>query len=256
MENIKLKELKRLYENQSKHSNYQILPNRLSAILKTEELNIKTRYELERLSFILKSIETNGKTILDIGGNTGYFSFELIDNGAKFVHYYEGNKIHADFVKLTSSVLNVENQIRITNKYYSFTDEDIGTYDIVLLLNILHHLGEDFGSKDITIEEAKGEMLLKLNSLAQKTIWLVFQIGFNWKGNKNLGLFKDGTKSELIKYIKEGVKNNWEIKHIGIPEIFNNTITYCEMNQTNLHRNNNIGEFLNRPLFILRSKHE
>ncbi len=255
MENIKLNELKRLYKNQSKHSSYQILSNRLSALLNWKELNIKTRYESERLSFIIKNIDIYRKTILDIGGNTGYFSFELIENGAKYIHYYEGNKIHSDFVKLASSILNVESQIHISNKYYSVKDKLIGIYDIVLLLNILHHIGDDFGPKKITIEEAKKEILLILNSLSQRTIWLVFQMGFNWKGDKNLGLFKNGTKAELIEFIERGTKNNWEITRIGIPERINDNITYCEMNSINLKRDDTIGEFLNRPIFILKSKH-
>lgn len=33
-----------------------------------------------------------GKSVLDIGGNSGFFTFELIEKGAKKIHYYEGNK--------------------------------------------------------------------------------------------------------------------------------------------------------------------
>lgn len=249
----KLRELKFLYESQSKHSQYQNLPTRLATLL---NLGVeKTRFEAERLKFILQKLETNGKSVLDIGGNTGYFTFEFLDCGAKFVHYYEGNKIHADFVRLAALVLNVENKIEITNKYYSFENEGINTYDIVLLLNILHHYGDDYGTSKITIEKAKQEILIQLNSMAEFSKWLVFQMGFNWKGDKNLGLFKNGTKSELICYIRKGIENNWEIVHIGIPEILNGRVNYCEMNNDNIVRNDAIGEFLNRPLFILKSKH-
>ena len=82
---------------------------------------------------------------------------------------------------------------------------------------------------------------------------MVFQLGFNWKGNRNLGLFENGSKVELIDFIAEGVKNYWTIEKIGIAEAANNSIEYCDLNDNNIIRNDKIGEFLNRPIFILKS---
>ena len=67
-------------------------------------------------------------------------------------------------------------------------------------------------------------------------------------------LFKNGTKKELISFIKKGIKKNFEIVDIGIPEFINNNIIYAEPNDENMKRRDDLGEFLNRPLFILRSK--
>ncbi len=249
----KINELKTLYSQSSKHSNYQILSKRLSLIIGNNKIKIKSRYEVERLKYILKYLNVNKKTIADIGGNTGFFSFELIDSGAEKIYYYEGNKTHADFVSLAANVLNIENKIEVANKYFSFENDIINKeYDIILLLNVLHHVGDDFGNEGISIEMAKQNIIKQLNSLADKTSILIFQLGFNWKGNRNLGLFKEGTKKEMIDFISEGVKNYWTITKIGIAEPVKEGIEYFDINDKNVIRNDQLGEFLNRPIFILK----
>ncbi len=250
----KVSELKQLYSNRSKHSNYQILSKRLSKILPPESTEVKSRSEKERLDYILSHIDVKAKTVLDIGGNTGFFSFELLENGASQIHYYEGNKEHADFVKLAGEILGVTERITITNDYLNFKKELITKYDIILLLNVLHHIGDDYGDGKLTIEKAKKQILSQLVSLQNKADYIVFQLGFNWKGNSDLGLFKNGTKKELIDFISAGIKNVYEINNIGIAEKEDNQIIYKELNERNINRVDSLGEFLNRPLFILKSK--
>jgi hypothetical protein len=82
---------------------------------------------------------------------------------------------------------------------------------------------------------------------------LVFQLGFNWKGNRNNGLFKNGTKRELIDFINQGIKGFWEIQTIGIAESVDNEYVFNDLNEINIQRNDEIGEFLNRPIIILKS---
>jgi SAM-dependent methyltransferase len=244
-----------LYANNSKHSNYQILPERLSPLIGTDGIKVRTRYERERLDYILSKIDVREKTIVDIGGNSGYFTFELIDAGAKQVRYYEGNPVHVDFVKLASKILEVENRLLINNKYFSFEDElKNEKQDIILLLNVLHHIGDDYGCSTISLEKAKKEIIRQLNSLADKTDILVFQLGFNWKGNGNTGLFENGTKQEMIEFIEQETTQNWEIKNIGIADKIVEDIRYNDLNEHNIQRNDSLGEFLNRPLFIMKSK--
>lgn len=84
---------------------------------------------------------------------------------------------------------------------------------------------------------------------------MAFQMGFNWMGNKNTCLFTNGTKAELIDYVKAGCQDAWDILAIGIavndPQ---GHIVYQDLNGENIHRNDALGEFLNRPLFIMKSK--
>jgi 2-polyprenyl-3-methyl-5-hydroxy-6-metoxy-1,4-benzoquinol methylase len=244
-----------LYAQNSKHSNYQVLSRKLSNIIDDNEIKVKTRYEFERLKYITKNMSVTDKTIIDIGGNSGFFSFELIDAGAKQVLYYEGNKVHADFVKLASKVLCIEDKINVVNQYFSFEKElKDKRHDIILLLNVLHHVGDDYDNSVISLKRAKEEMLKQLNSLVDKTSILVFQLGFNWKGNRNISLFENGTKQELIEFIKQGTRQNWEIEKIGIAARSSEKIQYDDLNEFNSRRDNSLGEFLNRPLFIMKSK--
>ena len=251
----KINKLKTLYAQDSKHSNYQVLSKRLSSLIGSN-IEVKSRHEKERLNFILENLEVKDKTIIDIGGNTGYFTFELIENGAKHVDYIEGNKAHSDFVKLASEVLGISGKIHVLNKYLNFENELNGKhYDIALLLNVLHHLGDDYGNKELTIDIAKKNIITQINHFADKTSILVFQLGFNWKGNRNHCLFENGTKTELIDFVFEGTNEYWDILKIGIAEkCDNDEIQYNPPNEDNIHRNDTLGEFLNRPIFIFKSK--
>ena len=137
------------------------MPNRLAEIKELQSIDVKSRNEKIRLDYFKSVIDFTGKSILDIGGNSGYFSIELLDSGAKSVHYYEGNKQHADFVAEASAVLGLEEKLKVTNGYLSFTDELEGEkYDVVLLLNVLHHLGDDYGDQSLSLVKAKENIIL------------------------------------------------------------------------------------------------
>ena len=246
-------ELIHLYGNKSKHSNYQILSDRLRAIINPSDIDTVTRYEKERLDYILKVIPIDNKSVVDVGANTGYFSFELLDKGASFVHYIEGNKEHAEFVSLAARALGVEDRIKVTNDYLNFDGTYSEHHDIGLLFNVLHHTGDDYGDKGATVDQAKEQMIKQLNSMSSMVDTLVFQLGFNWMGNREQPLFENGTKKEMIDFVQAGVKDVWEIVHIGIAEGDKSNITYGELNEDNIVRRDDLGEFLNRPIFILKS---
>jgi len=248
-----IQELKTLYNKSSKHSNYQLLASSLCEYLDMQDMNISSRYEKERLDFILSELVIQNKIIMDIGGNTGYFTFELLNKGAKKIIYYEGNQVHSQFVRLGARLLNLENKISINNKYFNFCEKINEDIDIILLLNVLHHFGDEFGDKNITLDCAKNKIINALNNLANITKYLVFQMGFNWKGNKIFGFFANGSKKEMINFVKNGITNYWEIKQIGIAQKKNNVIKYINLNHENIARDDKLREFLNRPIFILKS---
>jgi len=248
--NVRIKELVRLYEQTSKHSNYQILPSQLQELIPSEQIHVKTRYEKERMSYIKKKIDWKDSCFCDIGCNCGFFSFEALELGAKKGTLYEGNQVHADFVKLAAKILNVESQITVHNDYFSFEWNTAEKYDVVLLLNVLHHIGDDYGNVK-SIDNAKDYILKMLKCMTSYTNKLIVQLGFNWMGNRTLGLFKGGTKEEMIRWIKEGTKDNWVISSIGIACEDDGKICYRDLNEDNVKRNDEMGEFLNRPIFIM-----
>lgn len=249
----KIKNLKMLYAKTSKHSNYQILPEILKPVLNEKDILVKSRYEKERLDYILRQLNPSGKSFLDIGGNSGYFSFEMIDKGAKHVDYFEGNAAHAEFVKSAADILGINEQLHVFNEYYDFQKKSDHHYDVVLLLNVLHHVGDDYDDKNLSLNKAKQKIIESLNSMADKTTTMVFQLGFCWKGNRDLLLFENGTKKEMIDFIKAGTEKHWLIKEINVPEKKGEKIIYSSLNDENVKRNEGLGEFLNRPLFIMKS---
>lgn len=244
-----------LYHVASKHSHYQILPTALQSLLRQDQIAVKSRHESERLAYIMSKLDVAGLRVADIGGNTGYFSFELLERGARQVDYYEGNKAHHDFVRAAAAQLGLAASLRTFNRYVTFTHNELAGVDCTLLLNVLHHVGDDFGQPELNRDAAKPIILASLAALSTRTRRLVFQLGFNWKGDRHQPLFPNGTKSELIDFIAHGTAHDWRIRAIGVAEKRENAIAFADLSEANLARNDALGEFLNRPIFILESRH-
>lgn len=240
--------LQKLYDITSKHSHYQKLPKSVTDLVGEVKQEIN-RYEFERLDYITSNIELTNKAILDIGANTGFFSVSSIENGANSVDVYEGDKSHADFISDISNVLNLN--ITTNQRYFEFDKTFDKKYDVVYLLNVIHHLGDDFGDTKISIEKAKQKMSEILRYFSDKTELIIFQMGYCWKGNRDLLLFENGTKSEMISFVENSIKNYWDILNIGVLE---SDLSYHNLNDSNIQNEPKLKEFGNRPLFILKSK--
>lgn len=242
--------LRNLYMATSKHSNYQTPFRGLQPLLGNDLKIVKNRYEQERLSFVLSYLAPEGKTIRDIGGNTGYFSFEMIERGARFVEYVEGNTAHSEFVSEAARYLGFGDRINVINGYYSF-ESSVQSVDVAVVLNVLHHVGDDYGMGTDSIHGLRKEISRSLNHLAETSNVAIFQMGFNWKGDIRYPIFPGGTKSEMIDFVHESTNDRWRVVAIGIAESTDKGIKYYEMNETNIERNDDLGEFLNRPIFIM-----
>lgn len=217
-----------------------------------EENNIKGHYEKERFDFIKKHIDFTGLSLLDIGSNQGYFSLEALVNGASTAHIVEGRKDYTDFLCKLTDLIGYT--VIVENKYLDFSlDLKEKHYDIIFNLNVIHHLGGDFGCDKLVKQQALFEMSATFDSLKDKCSWMVFSMGFNWKGDEATPLFDGGTKEELIGFVKKSIGNNYLIKAVGIPEEVNGKIIYKVLNEYNFNRDDSLGEFLNRPIFILKS---
>ena len=243
-----------LYLNSSKHSDYQELHPSVKELLDIEGPTVVKRHEASRMEFFKSCISFSDKDILDIGGNTGYFTLDALSSGARSVDFYEGNREHAEFVKRVGKELGLNSSLNVYNEYYLFNNSDSKKYDIVFLLNVLHHVGDDYGDQSLAMDDVKALVLSQLNSMASMSRHLIFQLGYNWKGNTSLGIFSGGTKSEQLEFLQKGISEFWVIERIGIATDFDNKIKYLDPNPVNMERNDGFGEFLNRPVFILKSK--
>lgn len=250
--------LKILYNKSSKHSHYQTLASPVREIIGDDYICASSRYEQQRLNYIVSILDPKDKKILDIGGNTGFFSFEMLMLGAESVVYYEGNKEHSEFVRYASDCLQLSHKISINNQYFDF-DHNLPClpkeYDITLVLNVLHHIGDDYGEKELSMQNAKQAIIRSLNNLCNISKYLVLQLGFCWKGNRKNMLFEHGTKQEMLEFLYQGISVFWEIIDVGIAERNNNQVKYVKQSSENMKRNDDLGEFLNRPILVLQSRH-
>lgn len=115
---------------------------------------------------------------------------------------------------------------------------------------MVHHIGGDFGEKTLTIGEAKNQIKNLVQLLSSHGRRCVLQIGYNWKGDVSKPLFANGTKSELIDFVTEVCAGFWDIEQISI---YNpNVHKYEPVSNQLLQPFVGIGEFLNRPIFLLR----
>ncbi|WP_249977490.1 class I SAM-dependent methyltransferase [Vreelandella olivaria] len=210
-------------------------------------------FEKSRFHYIEKHVCYKHKSVLDIGCNTGFFIFEALDKGAKKVKGYEGSK--AAYELLSSYVDCTNDNITIKNCYFPLKENPNEKYDVVHLLNVVHHLGSDYGKTgpDDDLDGIKSDVLFQINNMAHWAEHLVFQMGFNLHGDVNKPLFSNGTKKEMIEFIKSGIMNHWEIVSIGVAQSNNGYISYFDLDPHNIARDNSLGEFLNRPIFILKS---
>lgn len=243
-----------LYAKATKHSHYQIMPKFLEALVDPNELNKRhSRFEKERLAYFQKHVPFDGKRIMDVGANTGYFTFESVEVGARELVAFEGNAEHAEFLRSASRLFH--KPVTVKEEYLQFSGPLAGApYDVVLLLNVLHHVGDDFGQKGIDIEKAKELIIKNLNYFADKTNYMIFQIGFSWMTNYDHPLFPNGSKAEMIEMVRNGIKGSWDEVAIGIAEVDpDGSTTYRDLSDVNIPRKDAIGEFRNRPIFILKS---
>lgn len=235
---------------QSKHSDYQLLHPSVRALY-GDLPQPGGKHEEQRQRYMARRLSPAGLHVHDIGANTGYFSFAAIEAGAAQVVSHEGNPEHARFIALAAQALGVQDRLRSEASYFDFAGTARGTFDLTLCLNVLHHLGDDFGDARLGMAQAKDAMLAALNGLAGHTRQLWFQLGFNWKGDRSRPLFPGGTKAELVDFVRSGTSRHWSVEDIAV--VNPRTREYEPLDAENVARFDQLGEFLNRPLFRMRS---
>ena len=241
-----------LYRRRSKHSSYQQVHPLLAPLLARSDDLPAGKLEAQRQRFFAGAVTFAGARVLDIGANTGYFSFAALAHGAAGVRCYEGNCEHAEFIRAGAEQLGLAERLQVRPRYFDFDADSSEPSDICLCLNVLHHLGDDFGERSLGIEQARRRMLHCLDAMAANTGTLVLQLGFNWKGDVRYPLFAGGEKAALVDFVREGTHAAWRLDTVAVADP--QTQEYEALNARNLARNDAIGEFMNRPIFVLRSR--
>lgn len=233
----------------SKHSHYQALHPILCSLFKVpESYQPRKMLERERAEFVKKHLSLQGKRVVDIGANSGYFTLAAVEDGAARVEAIEGNAKHASFLSNCVEALGLSERVFVTSRYVNFVPYDIGATDVVLCYNVLHHLGGDFrvGLEKVDAMRVIAEALrqIVLNSAS-----IVFQIGYNWQGNSKLPLTENGTKREIMDFVTSSLSG---LDVSVICGCYDTEVgAYVEASDTNLGRFDALGEFANRPLFVI-----
>ncbi len=244
--------LQALYVERSKHSSYQLIHPTLAAAFGATDALPAGKRETERQRYFDSVLRYEGQRVLDIGANTGYFSFAALAQGAASVLSIEGNPRHAQFIAAGAQAIDVGDRLQVRNAYYDFSALDEERHDLTFCLNVLHHLGDDFGDPALTITQARRNMLACLNRMSAVTGTLVLQLGFNWKGDRRHPLFAGGEKAALIEFVSEGIDASWSLDEVAVVNV--RTRQYEPVGAHNIARVDALGEFMNRPIFVLRSR--
>jgi SAM-dependent methyltransferase len=244
--------LKALYQQHSKHANYQLVHPLVARLLGDTSDLPAGKLEAERQAYFERALPLLGARVLDIGSNTGYFAFGALQGGARHVTCYEGNQEHATFVAQCAELAGLSDKLTMQARYFDFKSPSEQTFDVAYCLNVLHHLGDDFGDRSLGIEAARQQMLAGLRHMAGLASVLVLQLGFNWKGDIKYPLFEGGEKASLIDFVAQGVGDSWTIEEVTVANPV--TRAFEPISEDNLPRNNAVGEFMNRPLFKMRSR--
>lgn len=272
--------LEALYNDGSKHSRYQNIPEFVRNELGyTETIDENWRGDTARFTYLTETLPFGeGKSIGEIGANTGFFTLSLAHaNPTSTFYAYEINPTHAAFIQDIGESFQMKN---LVVKAQGVDMEGIAlmeTHDILLNYNVLHHAGVDFDSDKLaSVEDYEAYATEYLKRMSSKTKKMVFQIGSNWGGNKLKPIIPLSDDAEKVAFNARLFKNSgWNILDISLHTRMNGTLAYRAVSAEILDQINrcpigeekklieklvdlsefpSFSEFYRRPIFIVESK--
>jgi SAM-dependent methyltransferase len=250
-EKLRLSRLREALAETSKHSQYQALHPTVLRAVGALDASYSGKLEQERADYMALCYDFSGKTVLDIGANTGYFSFHALQLGATHTVLAEGNAAHVEALSQMIELLDLQRRTSLLAAYYDFKNPGGARYDLGICLNVIHHLGDDFEATMESKEQALQAMASAVQGLSSVCHALFFQMGFNWKGDPDQPLFEHGTKEDVVKFVKGLSDGFWQVRHIAVPD--RAELDYRALSEHNSGRFDEVGEFCNRPIFYLES---
>jgi hypothetical protein len=58
----------------------------------------------------------------------------------------------------------------------------------------------------------------------------------------------------MIQFVRAACEGSWDVSKIGVAQREGQAISYHDLDSKNIERDDSLGEFLNRPIFILSSR--
>lgn len=268
-----------LYNDGSKHSKYQNIPDFVKKELDYfETIDENWRGDTARYKYLTDTISfNNNKNIGEIGANTGFFTLSLAyaNTDSDFVAY-EINPTHADFIKDVAESFKMGN-VKVKAQGVDMNGiSDMDKHDILLNYNVLHHAGVDFDTQLLKSEKDFEEYSVEyLKKLKEKTDLMVFQMGSNWGGNKQKPIVPLADDAEKIGLnARMFRKSGWEIVDISLHTRKNGKLEYIPVDKNTIAQINSctigeeasiinekvdlsefpsLSEFYRRSIFVVRS---
>lgn len=213
--------IRALYGEKSKHAGYQTLPEFLAGSLDLQfSVNEEWRGDRPRYPVIRQMIgQWRPETLLDVGANTGFFSFSLAhDFPTLQVLACEPNPRHGEIIRLLAEFaprLNVRCSTRMVDRAGLL---EFPPQDCILHLNILHHAGHDF-DRELVPDRAAFPAYARayLRQLAQRAPHLIFQMGYHWGGNKEEPLVGRHEQGRKIGFTLELFRDaGWQLEALAL----------------------------------------
>jgi SAM-dependent methyltransferase len=219
-----------LYRDSSKHSVYQSVPAFMARKLGyQEEIHSLWRSDKPRYDYIVARLDlARGATVADIGANTGFFSLNLAHARPELrIDAFEMNPRHAEFIALAAEAFDLPISVRSQSCDLGGIGRLPG-FDVVILLNVLHHAGFDF---DAHLADDNGTFeayaVDYLSTLRTRTRRLVFQIGSNRGGDKQRPLFSRDDDAKRLAWISRTLRSaGWRIDAIGYAQLEHDVVQF------------------------------
>lgn len=212
--------LHELYADGSKHAIYQNVPEFVrEALGYREQINENWRSDTPRYRYLVERLHLgSSSTVGDVGANTGYFTLNLAQSRPTWrLHAFEPNPNHRAFIDEVAKAFSLRNVQVHPEPWNAGRLASLGTYDAVLLLNILHHAGFDFDREIPDHNDAfEAYVVTYLSSVRKLTRWLCFQIGSNRGGDKKKPLFAYDNDLARLAWCTQMLSSaGWRIHNVG-----------------------------------------
>ena len=214
-------ELKNRYADGSKHANYQNLPEFVKQEIDFDvNIDESWRGDTARYRYISARLALKeGEVIGDIGANTGFFTLSLARRqpGARFLAY-EINPRHVEFIHLVKRHFGMSN-VEVREKGVSLDAIDtLERHDLLLNFNVLHHAGVDFDQGMIASPDRFMDYAVRyLAALGRKTSSMLFQMGYNWGGDKTRPIVElQDDWAKMLFSVRCFLQSGWQVDTIAL----------------------------------------
>ncbi len=265
--------LQSLYDEISKHGQYQALPSFMRNDAEIQNERYK-HFKLcdQRLNFLLKSdILESVNSLVEVGANIGFFALSL---AKKYPHLaiktIEANKTFCAISRKIADAYHLTN-IEVEAGFYPFRDhKSQPKADLGIIFNVMHHGGAEYDQEYCTTRNdwyAYSEKVMA--ALACSYDKMILQIGYNWGGDikEPLHAVTDPVGFS-VKLAQMFAAAGWTITAVGVPLQVGDSYEYSYMDtsgqgledvctrlrqskQLDKCKDYTLSEFFRRPIFIL-----